>query len=372
MALPPDGTEIVSFASPRRFLDLQRAFYRGDPNYVPPMTTFEAWQVDRKKNPFFAHAEVGLWVARRGGEVVGRISTTRDRLHDEFHGDRVGFFGHFEARDAGVAQALVRHAAGWLSERGATELRGPIDLSTNYKCGLLVEGEPGPPVMSMPYNPPSYAMWLEGCGLRKAKDLLALEMTSEGMQRERLARVMERLRERSRVVLRPLRVRRLREEAELLWGLYERIWQKNWGFAPMSRDEFLRVAQDLRFAVVPDLALIAEREGVAIGFVIGLPDVNAGARACNGRVFPFGWWKFLRALRKTDRIRVLTLGLLPEYRGSGIDGLLVHGVTYNGEAIGYRRCEASWVLEDNQAMLKPLLQMNARVYRRYRIYHQAL
>ncbi|MFN6196749.1 MAG: N-acetyltransferase, partial [Planctomycetota bacterium] len=164
--MPAPATEaraavaIRSERAPRRFLDLQRRFYQGDPDYVPPVTFAEAWQLDPRKNPFFAHAEVGFFSAWRGADCVGRVSVCRDRLHDEFHGDRVGFFGHFEAADAATAQALVEHAATWCRERGATELRGPVDLSTNNRCGLRIDDGGGPPVMMMPHNPPHYADWL--------------------------------------------------------------------------------------------------------------------------------------------------------------------------------------------------------------------
>src|SRR5262245_33889956 len=160
-AAPGAALTIAPLRHAARFLDLQRQFYRGDPHFVPVLTAGEAWQIEPRKNPYFAHAEAEFFVARRGPRVVGRISAARDRLHDEFHGDRTGFFGHFEAADAAVAAALVQTAADWCRQRGATVLRGPIDLSTNYKCGLLVAGEPGPPVLMMPHNPPHYAQWLE-------------------------------------------------------------------------------------------------------------------------------------------------------------------------------------------------------------------
>ncbi|MFY9342355.1 MAG: N-acetyltransferase, partial [Planctomycetota bacterium] len=271
-----------------------------------------------------------------------------------------------------TARALVAHAETWCRARGATELRGPVDLSTNNRCGLLVDGERGPPVVMMAHNPPHYAAWLEATGLAKAKDLLALWGTSEGLDRSRIDKLAAHLQKRAGVTLRRLDLTDFAAECEVLWSLYERIWERNWGFVPMPRDEFLAQARDLKRVANPALLHIAEAKGLPIAFAVALPDVNVALKACGGRLLPFGWWKFLRALRATRVLRVLTLGVLPEYRRAGIDFLLMHRVTTDGEAVGFRACEASWILEDNRDMLGPLEALGFRPYRRYRIYQKAL
>lgn len=369
---PHAGLTIRSVPQPARFLDLQRDFYRGDPNYVPPITMAEAWAIDRRKNPFFAHADVEFFAAITNGRCVGRISACRDRLHDEFHGDHVGFFGHFEARDAAVAKALVDHAAQWCRTRGADQLRGPIDLSTNYRCGLLVDGDIGPPVVMMPYNPPQYGTWLEGTGLAKAKDLLALHVTQETIDLRRVDRIADHLRKKTSATLRPIDLKRFDAECDVLWDLYHRIWERNWGFVPMTQPEFLAQAKDLKKIAHPALMHIAEVAGAPVGFVVALPDVNVAARACKGRLLPLGWLHFLRAMKKIDLIRVITLGIVPEWRRVGIEMLLMHQVIRAGLDAGFRACEASWILEDNHEMLSPLATLGHRVWRRYRIYEKSL
>lgn len=365
-------TRIAPLENPRRFLLAQREFYRGDPHFVPPMPIAEAWQIDRRKNPWFEHGEAGFFVARTDGRITGRISAARDRLHDEFHGDRVGFFGHFEARDEETAAALLRHAEAWCKQRGATELRGPVDLSTNYRCGLLVDGEPGAPVVMMPHNPKAYAGWIEGAGLHKAKDLLALRATSAELDLDRVERVAARMRERTKAVLRRLDLRRLQSELVVLWDLYHRIWERNWGFVPMSRPEFLAQAKDLASLARPELMHIAEIDGQPVGFVAAVPDVNRAVAACDGRLLPLGWWKLMRTMRRIDSIRVITLGVVPERRKSGLEMLLMHAVISQGIGAGFTSCEASWILEDNQDMLGPLQTLGHSPYRRYRIYSKAI
>jgi GNAT superfamily N-acetyltransferase len=360
--------EIVPLHHPARFLDLQRRFYRGDPDYVPPLAAGEAWQIDPRKNPYFQHADAEFLVALRAGKPVGRISAARDRLHDEFHGDRVGFFGHFEASDEEAARALLQQAAGWCRARGATELRGPIDLSTNYRCGLLIDGERGPPVMMMPHNPKTYAGWLERAGLAKAKDLLALKTDKHVLDLERLPRLVARLARHSNATVRRVDLRAFDAEIGLLWDLYHRIWERNWGFVPMTQPEFLRQARDLKQVAHPALLHIAELGGAPVGFIVALPDVNVAIKACGGRLLPFGWLRFLRAMKTVRTVRVITLGVVPEHRKLGIEMQLMHQVIAKGMAAGFDACEASWILEDNRDMLGPLETLGHKPYRRYRIY----
>ena len=360
-----DTLQIEPFDRPGRFLDLQRAFYRGDPNYVPPLTLSERWQVDRRKNPFFQHGRAEFLVARRGRRPVGRISASRDDLHDELHGDRVGFFGHFEATDRDVAHALLDRAAVWLRQNERTEMRGPIDLSTNYRTGLLVEGRPGPPAMQMPYNPPIYAEYLESYGLSPAKELLALYGWTADLDRTRFRRLTDKVLRRAGATLRSID---LSVEIPTLWQMYNQIWEKNWGFAPMSEAEFLRHAKDMKLIARQPLLQLAEVDGRPVAFCISLPDTSAAVQACNGRLLPFGWWKFFRKLKKVNRARTLILGVIREYRKSGLDAALVLRVTDEAAKMGIIDSEAGWILEDNLAMRRPLESMGFYPYRRYRVY----
>lgn len=339
---------------------------------MPPLTLVDQGQLSPRKNAFFARAKAEFWLAHEGRHCVGRISAVRNFEHDDFWGDRVGFFGHFEARDAAVTGALIEHAATWLRREGATVLRGPIELSTNYRTGLLVDGDPGMPAMMMAHNPPNYAHWLEACGLAKAKDVVALDIDTTSIDGERLRRVGAKVAARAQVVLRPLVLRRFDAEIAHIWELYNSIWEHNWGFVPMSQAEFEREARGFRAICSPDLIWFAEAEGKPVAFIVGLPDVNAAIQACDGRLLPLGWWKFRRALAKVRRLRVLTLGVHRDHRGRGVDAALINAMVLAAVGRGFVSAECGWVLEDNEAMLRPLAGIGARPFRRYRVYERAL
>jgi len=224
----------------------------------------------------------------------------------------------------------------------------------------------------MPYNPPRYLDDLESYGLTKAKDVLALLLERRVATPERFDRLVDRVRQRTGAVIRPFDMKCFRQELETVWTLYNKIWERNWGFVPMTEGEFLRSGMELKLVAIPELLTIVEIEGEPVAFALNIPDVNVGAKACNGRLLPFGWWKFLRAMKHNDKTRVVTLGVLPEHRKSGIDGLLLHYYTYTGPDLGYPWCEASWILEDNHEMIRVLKSLGARETRRYRIFQKAL
>jgi GNAT superfamily N-acetyltransferase len=325
-----------------------------------------------KKNPFFQHAEAQYFLAQVDSKVVGRIAAIHNRLHNEFHRDRVGFFGFFESvNDRRVAGALFDAAAAWLKERELEVMRGPASFSTNDECGLLVQGFEYPPTILMPHNPPYYIELVEGSGFDKAKDLFQYELTNPHIP-ERLIRGARLIAERQKIRLRSLNLREFDREVERIKQLYNRAWEKNWGFVPMTDAEIDHLASQLKPVVVPDLVVFAEREGETIGFAVALPDLNVALKTNpSGRLFP-GILKILLASRKINRIRVLLLGLLKEYRRTGADALMYQWIWEKGYALGYRWAEAGWILEDNVAMNNALLRIGFRHYKTFRLYDRPL
>lgn len=358
-----------------RFIGFPWQIYKGDPNWVPPLKIDQRKLLSPGKHPFHEHAEVQPFLAWRDGKVVGRVVAHVNHAHNEYHQDEVGFFGFHDSleQDEEAAAALFDTAFAWLRERGRSHAMGPFELSTNETCGLFVEGDPGPPVLMMPYNPPYYVDRYEAAGLTKAKDLLAFKVW-QGPKIHRLFKYADGLLKRFGLRLRKLDMKRYDEEINLVLSLYNRCWEKNWGFVPMSEEEVRHFASELRYGIDPDVVLFLEREsdGETLGFILGLPDMNIGLRHANGRLLPFGLLKILWYKRKIDGLRVITLGVVPEERGKALDGLLIQSVVRVGLEKGYDWAECSWVLEDNYPMVSPLKKWSGDPYRTYRIYQKAL
>ena len=362
----------------KRFIDLPYRLHARDPLWVPPLRRDVEMLLSRTRNPFFEHATAEYFIAERGDEVVGRIAAISNRLHNETHEDRVGFFGFFECiDDQEVADALLNAAGDWCRHQGHDVLRGPASFSVNDECGLLVDGFDTPPTLMMPHNPRYYIRLLEQAGLTKAKDLWVYQGGREDRYvpvPERLARATELIRQRQGIVIRPLNMKDFEGEVERIKELYNSAWEKNWGFVPMTEHEIDHLAEQFKPVVIPELVPMAEKDGKLIGFGIALPDLNVVFRTNrSGRLFPM----ILRLLwmlktRKIRRARILLLGVVPAFQGKGIDAVLYHWIwTRSGERKIYWG-EAGWILEDNPAMNAGLEKMTFQVYKTYRLYDRPL
>jgi hypothetical protein len=335
--------------------------------------------LDRARNPFFEHAEAEYFLAHRNGTMVGRIAAISNRLHNEIHQDRVGFFGFFESEyDHPVADALFAAAAGWLKARDHDVMRGPASFSTNDECGLLVDGYDTPPTLMMPHNPPYYARLVDAAGFRKAKDLYVYRggwMAAYLPVPERLARGTELLQKRLGVTIRPMNMADFKGEVERIKVLYNRCWEKNWGFIPMTDHEIDHLAQQFKPVAIADLVPFAERNGEVIGFGLALPDLNqVFQRHRSGRLTPALLVDLLLSLklRRLRRARILLLGVIPELRGKGVDAMLYHWIWTKSAEHRIYWGEAGWILEDNPAMNAGLEKMEFTIYKTYRLYDRPL
>jgi GNAT superfamily N-acetyltransferase len=358
------------------FVRLPWRIYRGDPHWVPPLLKSEREFLDRGRNPFFDHAEAELFLAGRGDEPLGRIAAVHNRAHNEIHGDRVGFFGLFECvDDVDTARALFEAVSRWLARRGLDTARGPMNLSINDSCGVLVRGFDGPPFVLMPYNPSYYERLLEAGGFAKAKDILAYHFAESDVSFERIERAHALLARRNgntSLRVRALDRRRWNGEIAVLHSLFNRSWEKNWSFVPFSEREFEHLAASMKPVVDADLVGILEVQDEPAGFGIALPDANLALREANGRLLPFGFAKVALARRRVKRVRVPLLGIVPEFRGRGYDVLIYEYLARTAFKKGYEGGETSWVLEDNVRMRRGIENLGGRLHRVYRLYDRRL
>jgi len=353
----------------RRFVELARRFRGRSPVWVPPLTGEVLRLLDPGRNPALRHARQRLWIARdeRGGSR-GRIAATWDPRHAANLGEAAGWFGFFDADGPETTRFLLDTAWAWLAEQGAESMLGPADPDTNHECGCLLEGYEEMPYLMMPHHPPEYAAWLEGAGLRKARDLLAYEVHDRDFPFARLERVVRRLEQRSGVRLQRVTRRHLPEVLDLALEVYNQAWRDNWGFLPMTREEFAFEAKAMLPLLDPDLALVATCDGRPAAFALGLPDANVALHAVHGRLWPTGFLRLPFLLRRVRRLRILTLGVVHEFRHRGLETVLVYRLSEASHRKGYHTAEMSWVLEDNEAMKRLAATFGGRLSRRYRIY----
>ncbi|WP_223632108.1 N-acetyltransferase [Corallococcus sp. EGB] len=368
-------TPVRGAADRTAFIRLPYTLYRDDPNWVPPLEMERRDFLDPKKNPFFDYAEVELFLARRGQDVVGRVAAIKNPRHMEFHGTKEGFFGLFECvNDAGVARGLLDAASAWLKARGIDTVLGPANFSSNQDWGLLVEGYDSPPALMMPYNPAYYADLLQTCGFTKAKDLWAWELSSSAPPPEKVARIAEKIRHREGITVRAVNLKDFPAEVARIKEIYNAAWEKNWGFIPFTDREFDHMAKEMKAIVRPELLLIAEVKGEPVAFSMTLPDANEAFKAANGRLttfgLPIGLVKLVLASRKLKRLRLITLGIKEGYRRRGLDAVLYLDTLRTAKELGYSGGEISWTLEDNHLVNRAIESMGGQRSKTYRVYQR--
>ena len=370
----------ISEVSSRRdrdsFIKFQWRIYANDPVWVPPLIIERKAFLNRKRHPFYKHGDAALFLARHNGEVVGRIMASDDPNYNSLHQSNVGCFGLFECIDnRNAAAALFEAAAGWLRKKNRTEIMGPIDYSTNYVCGLLVDGFEHPPTLLTSHNPRYYPRLIESWRFGKAKDWYAWWFSEFPEAAERLRKVATARAGRHGVTIRPVNLRKIEDESRRLRTIYNQAWEKNWGFVPFTQAEFDHLAHEMKPFIVPQATLLAEIDNKPVGFVIGVPDINVALRQINGRLtrfgFPIGLIKLLYYKRKIRTGRLVALGVIEKYRRAGIAETLVLGLMDEAFKRGLTG-ELSMTLEDNFMVNRFIEALGATRYKTYRIYAKSL
>lgn len=363
----------------KAFLDLPFRLYRDDPNWVAPLYLERREHLDPKKNPYFRHAQVQLFLALCDGRPVGRISAQVCQLRSARYADGVGQFGFLEAEDdPAVFEALLGTAAAWLGERGLRRIQGPFSFSVNDEMGLLVEGFDTPPSMMMGHALPYYAARVEQQGFAKAKDVIAYDFLDGGEMPRTLKAAYARALGTPGVTVRALDKKNLMRELEIIVSIANDAWSDNWGFVPWTQDEMTALGNNLKMLVTGDYIAIAEYRGEPVAMAVSLPNINEWISGLDGRLLPFGWAKLAWHLlaRPPASIRMPLMGLRKKFHGTANGAALAMAAiarvrNYHVER-GTKRGELSWILEDNTRMRHMIEAFGGRPYKTYRIYEKAI
>ncbi|RDC55843.1 hypothetical protein DU508_16415 [Pedobacter chinensis] len=358
------------------FIDFPHSLYAEDPNYVPELFIAQRDLLTPGKHPFFKHSAIALFLLLDDDQVVGRIAAIENMHHNKVYQSKDGFFGFFECiNDVSAARQLINTVHQWLETRQMTKVLGPVNFSTNEVCGLLIEGFNGPPVAMMPYNPPYYLILLEALGYTKNVDLRAYRYTA-GDYSDRSLLLIDRIKERllrKDITIRTINMKNFAQERDALRLVYNKAWDKNLGFVPMTDEEFEYTANDLKLILDPKFCIMAEQHGKIVGFALAIPDINQILiKIKKGRLFPTGLIRLLTGKGKIDGIRIMLLGVVDGYRKMGIEACLYGGIIKRFQEKKMKYAEASWTLDHNDMVNRPIEDIGGKLYRKYRILEREL
>lgn len=366
---------VDTVAEKKAFLDVTAKIYQNDPHWVSPLRSSIAKQLS-PQSFFSKYGQLQQFIAVAEGQTVGRIVAAVNQKLIEKEEKQIGLFGYFECiEDFAVAKALLDTACQWLRDRGMTQIRGPIDLSTHNNCLCLIDGFDSPPMMMMPYNPAYYPKFIEQAGWQKAKDAYAYNLSLDKPLPHKFEKAYQ-IACKSGINFRPIHLKNpgFEQDCRSLYGLFTKAFANNWSSTPRSEEEFLEEAKDLQQLVDPDLFPVAEDNGEMIGFWMGLPNYNIPLKQVNGKLNWLGMLKFLWYRRQINELRVIAMCSLPEYRRKMVPLALIYlgmeGSIKKNKP--YQRAELSWVWEDNFASRKLIEAAGGKIYKTYRIYEKSL
>ena len=367
---------VGSRADLREFIELPYRLHSNAAQWIPPLRIERRLFLSPRFNAFFKHGEAELFLARRDGRVVGRISAQIDTAFNDFHQNAWGMFGFLEIEeDAEALRGLLDAAAAWLRERGRDRMVGPMDFTMNDESGVLIDGFELEPMIRQAWHPPYYQRLCEEVGLEKSVDTFMWSLHITG--REKVMPIIwdlaEQLEPKHGIRIRKMSRRHLRRELDAFAEIYNVAWSRNWGFVPYSKEDLDAYAQELQLVYDRDWFMIAEdAEGKTVGMAITIPDVNQVLKKMNGRLLPLGWWHYLRKRRTIDRCRVGFLGVRPAYQHTGVAAGLYAEHFDMAEATRVKGGEMGWILETNKAMNRAMEAMGGEIVKKYRVYERSL
>jgi len=379
MSAAIDVSPVAGRSDLTAFIQLPKRLYRGQKGYVAPLDMERGEALSPKTNPFFDHAEVQLFLARRDGKVVGRISAQIDALHQQKYADAAGHWGFLDAEDdPAIFAALIKAAEDWLRTKGMKKAVGPLSFTTNEELGVLIEGFDSLPMLMMPYHLPYNAPHIEAQGYTKVKDVLSYHLSKDDYRPLASKRMLERTAAEGGVVVRNIDMKRFNAEIATVIDIFNDAWSENWGMVPFTEKEMAAAAKGLKLLIDPKMVVVAEQNGEAAGMMVCLPNLLEAARDIDGKLFPFGIAKLLYRL-KTNSVRsgrIPLMGIRRKHHGTVLGATLLpmmfEKLRTRFLERGLEQLEMSWILEDNTAMRRVLEGIGGKVYKTHRVYEKAL
>ena len=365
----------------KAFIELPYDLYAGQTAWRAPLRFERKAHISANKNPAIKNFEIQHFLARRNAKFVGRITAFINDHHLARFKDKAGHFGFFDCQpDPAIGIALLGAAENWLRDHSMEKMIGPSSWSVNDECGLLVDGFEYPPVMMMPYGRPEYPRMMHEAGLTKAVDMLAFQADLHaGYPRPRQTTMMVKVADRDpEITVRPANMSKFVDEVRLVMNIFNDAWSDNWGFIPFSDDQIVHMAKDIKPLIFKEGFWVGELSGEPIAFIWMVPDLYSAIYDLGGKLLPFGWAKFLWRLKVkgVKQARIPLMGLRKSYHntktGLAIVAKLSETVFEAGRNKGFTHCELSWILEDNQSMIRICEQASAKPYKTYRMYEKVL
>lgn len=367
--------EVVTSAELNSFIRFPHTLYRGNPYWVPNLDEDERHTLQRDKNPAFEHCEAKYWLAYSQGKIVGRIAGIINRLHIQKWNQPYLRFNWFDfVDDPAVPAALFNAVEAWARENHLSAVHGPLGFTDMDREGMLVEGFDELGTMATIYNFPYYPVHMERLGYKKDADWMEYEISVPSAPNETIARVAEIALRRNHVRLLQARNKNeLLKYAVQLFDLLNDAYQHLYSYVPLTRRQIDAYVKQYFGFITPDFVpIVLDANDRLVGFGITMPSLTRALQKAGGRLFPFGFLHLMRALKKNDRVDLYLVAVHSDYKGKGINAILMNKMQEIFIKMGITKVESNPELELNQLVQSQWKFFETRQHKRRRCYIKQL
>lgn len=345
--------EVNTAKQKKQFVKLLFNIYKDDAMWVPPIRKDELKQLSPETNPSFEHCDAKFWTAWQGNKCVGRIGAIINKKYNEKTGKNYGRFTRMEfIDDREVSQKLIETAEDWLKKEGMEIIHGPLGFNNLETQGMLVEGFDHLPSIASVYHKPYYKEHIEALGFEKENDWIEFRLTIGETANKKGIRGAELVKRRYGFeVVRPQSNDELQKYTKSLFLLLNEAFQELPYTTPFS-DKMIDAIAGKYFKILnPRFVRIVVKDDEVVAFVVGLPSLSKAMQKANGRIFPFGVYHIMKALKNPEVIDLLLTGVAPKYHTSGAAVILFAELQQEMLSMGIDQMETTGIFETNHNVI---------------------
>ena len=344
--------EISTRKELKQFICLPDVLYKGCAQYVPALHSQEEYNLTKAAPLSYCTSK--LWMALEGDKPVGRICAMVNPRYNERYGKKRARFGWFDCiEDFEVAKLLIDTATAWAKEQGMTEIHGPLYYNTFGKQGMLVEGYENIPPFNCLYNYPYYNEFMARLGFEKECDWVQYKMVANHGVPDKARRVSKLVKERYNLHVGSLN--KLKKDKELVRKFFK-VYNDSFSetvlnFIPLTDEEIEEEAASVMpFITDKASCMLLDENNDIVAFGISFPTISPALQKAKGRLFPFGWWHLLRAMRNYETTDLMVNGAAPQWQNKGVSAVYYEEMADKALKIGNRWAISNPQIENNSAV----------------------
>lgn len=358
----------------KEFIHFANDLYKGDEYYAPSLISDDYNTFDPKKNGAFDFCQAQMFLAYKEGKVAGRVmAIINNRANETWKVKQVRYGWIDFINDEEVAKALLDAVAAWGKERGMTDIAGPLGFTDFDPEGMLVEGFERVATMIGIYNYPYYPQILEKLGYTKETDWMEYRITIPDELPERYYKYADIVIAKNKLNVRKVTRRMVNKEnyGRKFFKLINETYYKLYGFSLLS-DKQIDAYTKLYLGLLDTrmVSFIENENGELVAAGVTMPDLTAALQRCGGKLFPFGWFHLLKAIfwKPCDTLDMLLVGVREDYRGKGLNAVLVTDLYPRLKAMGFKYAETTAELETNDSVQAMWKYFEREQHKRRRVY----